>query len=141
MKLVLRNIKSRTASFATSATLAVISLTAFGISSNASAESAVEKGAEAVHAPGMPTTLFGDYGIVSDVTNTLLFITGALAVIMIIWGGIRYAISGGNSNSVTAAKNTILYAIVGLIIAFLSFAAVNWILSILSGDGTGYSTR
>jgi len=49
-------------------------------------------------------------------------------VIMLIWGGIRYTTSAGNSANVTAAKNTIMYAIIGLIIAFLAFAIVNWVL-------------
>jgi len=92
-------------------------------------------GVNAAHGLGQPTTLFGDAGIITSITNTMLFIVGALSVIMIIIGGIRYAISGGNSASVTAAKNTILYAIVGLIIAFLAFAAVNFVLGALSTGG------
>ena len=70
-------------------------------------------GVNAAHGTGQPTALFGDAGIITAITNTMLFLVGALAVIMIIIGGIRYAISGGNSANVTAAKNTILYAIVG----------------------------
>ena len=59
---------------------------------------------------------------------------------MIIWGGIRYATSAGNSSSVTTAKNTILYAIVGLVIAFLAFAAVNFVLgSLAPGGGNGFT--
>ena len=58
----------------------------------------------------------------------LLFIIGAISVIMLIIGGIRYTLSGGDSGNVTAAKNTILYAIIGLVVAFLAFAIVNWVL-------------
>jgi hypothetical protein len=58
---------------------------------------------------------------------------------MIIIGGVRYATSGGNASNVTAAKNTVLYAIVGLIIAFLAFAAVNFILGTLAGGASGGS--
>lgn len=97
-------------------------------------------GVNAAQGTGVPTSLFGDFGIVSTITNVLLFIVGALAVIMIIFGGIRYATSGGNSANVTAAKNTVLYAIVGLIIAFLAFAAVNFILGFLApGGGAGFT--
>lgn len=101
-----------------------------------SAQGSAQDGAAAAQGTGVPTQLFGDAGIVTTITNLLLFVAGALAVIMIIWGGIRYATSGGNASSVTAAKNTILYAIVGLIVAFLAFAAINFILGSLTGSGS-----
>ncbi len=101
---------------------------------------ALQNGVDAARGTGVPTALFGDTGIITTITNTLLFVVGALAVIMIIFGGIRYATSGGNAASVTAAKNTILYAIVGLIIAFLAFAAVNWVLgAITPGASSGFT--
>ena len=67
--------------------------------------------------------------IIKNVVNALLYVIGALSVIMLIWGGIRYTTSAGNSNSVTAAKNTILYAIIGLVVALLAFAIVNWVIN------------
>ena len=78
------------------------------------------------------TTLFGDGSIFNTIVNILLFLIGAISVIMLIIGGIRYTISAGDSGNVTAAKNTILYAIVGLIVAFLAFAIVNYVLKALS---------
>ncbi len=105
------------------------------------AQGAAQSGAQAAQGTGVPTTLFGDSGIITTITNTLLFVVGALAVVMIIWGGIRYATSAGNSSSVTAAKNTVMYALIGLIIAFLAFAAVNWILSAISTGSTGGFTN
>ena len=105
-----------------------------------SAQGSLQAGVNAAQGSGVPTTLFGDGGVITTITNTLLFIIGALAVIMIIWGGIRYATSAGNSSSVTTAKNTILYAIVGLVIAFLAFAAVNFVLgSLAPGGGNGFT--
>lgn len=65
--------------------------------------------------------------LIKTIVNVLLYIVGAVAVVMLIWGGIRYATSGGNSASVTAAKNTILYSIVGLVIAVLAFAIVQFV--------------
>lgn len=79
--------------------------------------------------------LFGSGSIFTTIVNTMLFIIGAISVIMLIYGGIRYTTSGGNATSVTAAKNTIMYAIIGLVIAFLAFAVVNWVLGSLSGSG------
>ena len=76
----------------------------------------------------VPTTLFGQGSIFTTIVNVLLFVIGALSVIMLIWGGIRYTTSGGNSSNVTSAKNTIMYAIIGLVIAFLAYAIVNWVL-------------
>jgi energy-converting hydrogenase Eha subunit E len=94
--------------------------------------SSATEGVRSAKPSGVPSDLFGAGGILTDVTNILLFVAGALAVIMIIVGGLRYVVSGGNSSSVTSAKNTVLYAIVGLIIAFLAFAAVNFLLGVLS---------
>lgn len=89
----------------------------------------IENGVNCAQGEGTPSQLFGGEGsIFTVVVNVLLFIIGAICVIMLIWGGIRYTTSAGNSANVTAAKNTIMYAIIGLIIAFLAFAIVNWVL-------------
>ncbi len=72
-------------------------------------------------------------GIFKTVTNVLLFIIGAIAVIMLVIGGIRYTTSNGNSEQVTAAKNTILYAVVGIIVAILAFAVVNFVIDSFVG--------
>lgn len=91
----------------------------------------LREGAEAARCDGCPADLFGDKGAFKQVTNTILYIVGIIAVIMLIIGGIKYVISGGDSKKVTDAKNTILYAIIGLIIAFLSYAIVNFVISAL----------
>lgn len=66
--------------------------------------------------------------LIATIVNVLLFIIGAIAVIMIIIGGILYVTSAGDSGNVTKAKNTILYAVVGLVIAFLAYAIVNFVI-------------
>jgi len=71
--------------------------------------------------------LSGDGGLFERITFILLYVIGAISVIMIVVGGIRYVISNGDANQVTAAKNTILYAVVGLVIAILAFAIVNFV--------------
>lgn len=65
--------------------------------------------------------------LIDTLVDVLLYIVGALAVIMIIVGGIMYTISGGDAGKVTKAKNTLTYAIVGLFVAFIAFALVNWV--------------
>lgn len=79
--------------------------------------------------------LVGDGGIFQTIVNILLFIVGAISVIMLIVGGIRYVVSGGDQSAVTGAKNTILYAIVGIVVAFLAYAAVNFVITQLA-NGT-----
>ena len=65
--------------------------------------------------------------VVKTVINVMLYIIGALAVIMLVFGGIRYVTSAGNSAQVTGAKNTIMYSIVGLLIAIFAYAIVNFV--------------
>lgn len=67
--------------------------------------------------------------LIKEVVKVLLFVLGAIAVIMIVVGGIRYAVSGGDSGAVTSAKNTILYAVIGLVVALLAYAIVNFVLT------------
>ncbi len=61
--------------------------------------------------------------------NVVLGIIGVVAVIMIILGGIQYTTSQGDAAKATKARNTILYSVVGLIIALLAFAIVNFVLT------------
>lgn len=61
------------------------------------------------------------------IINILLFLIGAVSVIMIILGGIRYVLSNGEAAQITGAKNTILYAVIGLIVALLAYAIVNFV--------------
>ncbi len=92
----------------------------------------VQEGAEAARTEGMPAELIGPDGIFNQITSVALGIIGAVSVIMLIWGGLRYIISGGDSKKITDAKNTILYAIIGLIIAVLSYAIIKFVLNSIS---------
>lgn len=71
--------------------------------------------------------------IIQRVIQVLLFIVGVAAVIMLIVGAIRYTVSAGDQTAVANAKNTILYAVVGIIVAVLAYAAVNFVFDTLSG--------
>ncbi len=74
---------------------------------------------------GGPAT-FGD--LVGKVTNTLLIIAGAVAVIVIVIGGIQYTLSAGDEKRTKTAKDTITNAVIGLVIAIMAFAIVNFVL-------------
>lgn len=63
------------------------------------------------------------------VINAFLILAGTVAVLFIIVGGFQYVSSAGNPESVQKAKNTILYAVVGLIVVILSYAIVNFIIT------------
>ncbi len=64
-----------------------------------------------------------------NATNTVLFIAGALAVIMIIYGAIRFMTAHGNEKQVESARLIVTYSVIGLIIAILAYALVNFVLS------------
>ena len=70
-----------------------------------------------------------------DVTKTLknginlaIGVIGFIAVVIIIYGGFMYTTSAGDSNKVTKAKNAIMYGIIGLVVAMLAFAIVNFVI-------------
>lgn len=65
---------------------------------------------------------------VQSIINILIAVIGIVAVIMLIVGGFRYVFSQGNEKAVQGAKDTILYAIIGIVVAILSFAIVNFVL-------------
>ena len=74
--------------------------------------------------------------IITLVINVFSFVVGLVSVIMIIVGGLMYVTSAGDSGKVTNAKNTILYAIIGLVVVALSQFIVKFVLSKLGGPGT-----
>lgn len=67
--------------------------------------------------------------IIKTVINIFSLIIGAIAVIMIIVGGLRYITSSGDSANVQAAKNTILYAIVGIIVVVFAQTIVRFVIA------------
>lgn len=101
-------------------------------SSHCDVNSGIEGGINCADTDNTPNDLFAADGVFTTIVNVLLFIIGAISVIMLIIGGIRYTLSGGDSGAVTSAKNTILYAIIGLVVAFLAFAIVNFVLGALA---------
>jgi hypothetical protein len=75
-------------------------------------------------------TSSGDFNkLIHNVINILFIVLGMIAVIMIVIGGIRYTTSNGDSSQVKSAKDTIMYAVIGLVVAILAYAIVNFILS------------
>lgn len=117
-------------------TSAAVAATVFSgrVMAATTATNPAQAGAEAARGDGMPAELIGSDGVFTKITNTILFAVGIISVIMLIYGGFRYIISGGDSKKVTDAKNTIMYAIIGLIISILSFAIVNFVINAVGGQ-------
>lgn len=73
--------------------------------------------------------IVGPNGILTKITQFVVYLTGGISVVMIVVGGFKYVISAGDSNGVKSAKDTILYASIGLAVAILSQAIVTYVLS------------
>lgn len=67
--------------------------------------------------------------MVNNIINLFSIVVGAASVLMIIYGGFKYITSGGSDDSTKAAKNTILYALVGLVIVLISQTIVKFVFS------------
>jgi hypothetical protein len=67
--------------------------------------------------------------LVSDALNILSLIIGVAAVFMIVIGGFRFVVSGGDSNATASARNTIIYALVGLVVAAFAQFIVHFVLN------------
>ena len=113
----------------------IVPTVALAVAPAASAESdfTLTNGVSSARGEGVSETASDPQTLVKQFVNIFLFAVGALSVIMLIWGGIRYTTSAGDSNKVTAAKNTVLYAIVGLVIAILAYAIVNMVIDKFKG--------
>lgn len=70
----------------------------------------------------------GDSSSVEGFLMTVYFVAGIVAVIIIIIGGIRYAASGGDASGIQSAKNTIMYAIVGLVVIIMAAAITSFVI-------------
>jgi hypothetical protein len=66
--------------------------------------------------------------MVKTAINTALQILGIVGVIMIIVGGFRYTTSGGDAAKLKNARDTIIYAVVGIVVAIMSYAIVNFVI-------------
>lgn len=75
------------------------------------------------------TKLFGPGSFWTRIINAMLFLIVALGVVMITIGGFRYVVSGGDQGAITSAKNTILYSVIGIVVAMAAYAIVNFVLS------------
>ena len=70
----------------------------------------------------------GDKGLIKTVVNVLLWAVGILSVIMIIFSGFRYITSAGDTSKTKSAQSTLIYSVVGLIVAIMAWAIVHMVI-------------
>lgn len=75
------------------------------------------------------TSQNGLFNVIQAILNTIISIAGIVAVIFIIVGGVQYMTSSGDAGKAKKAKDTILYAVIGLVVCALAFAIVNFVLA------------
>ena len=73
---------------------------------------------------------------VDAIITTIIGVLGIVAVVVIILGGTQYVLSQGDPGKVKKAKDTIMYGVIGLVVALLAFAIVNFVLASVFGGGS-----
>ena len=91
-----------------------------------SAKQCIDQGLSASGTSSTPNSLSS---VLTTVTNILLFLMGAVSVIMIIIGGFRYVTSQGDQTQMQSAKNTILYAVIGVVVSIAAYAIVSFVVT------------
>lgn len=116
--------------------VASMGLAAAHVPVSAIGEGGANRGIQDARGDNVPSNLAtGDGSLVKKIINTMLYAIGILSVIMLIFGGFRYVVSSGNKEAVSSAKNTILYAIVGLLVAIFAYAIIGFVLETIVGGG------
>ena len=87
---------------------------------------------ESLNLPGCDLSQDGGNGL-ELILGTVFQITGAVAVLFILIGAFRYVVSGGNPQSTKQAWETILYAMIGLIISIAAFGIVTFVSGRITG--------
>ena len=103
-------------------------LSTASLSGNVSAQ--VSKGIDTATTSEMKgKSIDGDKGLIKTVVNVLLWAVGVLSVIMIIFSGFRYITSAGDTSKTKSAQSTLIYSVVGLIVAIMAWAIVNMVIN------------
>ena len=89
-----------------------------------------------VETPLVAKTITADPNkLIAFIINALIVVGIVLSLIFLIYGGIRWILSGGEKGKVDAARSAIVAAIVGLIIVILAWVIINTVLVVLTGGG------
>ena len=115
--------------------IAIMTCAVFGVSVlstaslSGSVSAQVSKGIDTATTSEMKgKSIDGDKGLIKTVVNVLLWAVGILSVIMIIFSGFRYITSAGDASKTKSARSTLIYSVVGLIVAIMAWAIVNMVI-------------
>lgn len=128
-----KKIKSHIYSSAAALTLLFSLLAPAGLASagNALQQGLCDGATAAIGGEACTGTATGNESALSKVAQNIVrlfsIVVGVISVIFIIYGGFKYITSGGDSNNVSAAKNTLIYALIGLVIVALAQFIVNFV--------------
>jgi len=124
--------------FGVSVLLASLALGAISPAAASAADSTTEAcqklGSSSAFCASKKDSVGGTNGFAKIITNILLFLVGTAAVIMIILGGIKYTTSNGDASQIKSAKDTILYSVVGLIVAIMAWGIVTFVIDQAAPD-------
>jgi hypothetical protein len=95
----------------------------------ACSNSSVKSSGSSVCQTSSTDTLTGPNGTINRVTRLVAVIAGIIAVLVIIIGGLMYITSNGDSGKISNAKNTIIYALIGLVVIVLSQSIITFVVS------------
>ena len=116
--------------------IAIMTCAVFGVSVlstaslSGSVSAQVSKGIDTATTSEMKgKSIDGDGGLIKTVVNVLLWAVGILSVIMIIFSGFRYITSAGDASKTKSAQSTLIYSVVGLIVAIMAYAIVNMVIN------------
>lgn len=116
--------------------IAIVICAAFGLATLSTVSLSSNVSAQVSDGIGAATTsemegrkIDGDSGLVKSVVNILLWVIGILSIITIIFSGIRYVTSSGDASKTKAAQNTLIYSVVGLIVAIMAWAIVDLVVN------------
>lgn len=85
--------------------------------------------------PAGPTNLTNPLSVssvpqlIGNIINGVLGVVGSLALLMFIYGGFTWMLSGGNSSAVERGKNILMWAAIGLVVIFMSYALVSFVIT------------
>jgi len=75
--------------------------------------------------------LVGPNGILTQATQLIVYATGTISVLMIIYGALKFVVSGGDAAGIKTARDTIMYALIGLVVAMVAQGVVTFVLKAL----------
>lgn len=72
--------------------------------------------------------------IIGNVIQSVLGLVGVIALVMFIWGGMQWMLSGGDSKKVQSGKDTLIWALIGLVVIFTAYTLVSTLIKTITSQ-------